>query len=125
MPRTARASAGGYCYHVINRGNARAVVFRQDADYDAFVGLLRRGCARVPMRLVAFCLMPNHFHLALWPDGGLSDWMARLLTAQVRRHHKLYRSSGHIWQGRFRAFPIEEDDHLRTVMRYMSATRSE
>ena len=121
MPRTARASLGGYCYHVINRGNARATVCHQPDDYDAFVRLLQRGCARLPMRLVGFCLMPNHFHLALWPygDGDLSDWIGWLLTAQVRRHHKVYRSSGHIWQGRFRAFAIEQDDHLRAVLRYI------
>jgi REP element-mobilizing transposase RayT len=60
----------------------------------------------VPMRLLAFCLMPNHFHLALWPrdDGQLSDYMAWLLTAHVRRYHNHYHSSGHIWQGRFKSF---------------------
>src|SRR5437879_789707 len=71
--------------------------------------------------LLAFCLMPNHFHLALWPrrDGDLSDYMMWLLTAHVRRYHQHYHSSGHVWQGRFRAFPIEEDDHLLTVLRYL------
>jgi putative transposase len=63
--------------------------------------------------------LPNHFHLALWPreDGQLSDYMAWLLTAHVRRYHNHYHSSGHIWQGRFKSFPIEEDDHLLTVLR--------
>jgi len=65
--------------------------------------------------------MPNHFHLVLWPhkDGDLSRWMQWLLTAHVRRYHKHYASSGHVWQGRFKAFPIEEDDHLLTVLRYV------
>jgi putative transposase len=73
------------------------------------------------MRVLAFCLMPNHFHLALWPreDGQLSDYMAWLLTAHVRRYHQHYHSSGHIWQGRFKSFPIEEDGHLLTVLRYI------
>jgi putative transposase len=73
------------------------------------------------MRLLAYCLMPNHFHLALWPrlDGDLSDYMMWLLTAHVRRYHQHYHSSGHVWQGRFRAFPIQEDDHLLTVLRYI------
>ena len=60
MPRTARASVGGVCYHVINRGNARAEVFHQDADYAAFVKLLATACKRIPMRVLAYCLMPNH-----------------------------------------------------------------
>jgi putative transposase len=121
MPRSARASQGGYCYHVLNRGNARARVFHKDGDYQAFVRLLGDACQRLPMRVLAFCLMPNHFHLALWPhqDGDLSRWMQWLLTAHVRRYHKHYRSSGHVWQGRFKAFPIQHDDHLLTVLRYI------
>lgn len=76
---------------------------------------------RVPMRLLAYCLMPNHFHLALWPyaDGDLSKWMQWLLTAHVRRYHRWHESSGHVWQGRFKAFPIEQDAHLLTVLRYI------
>jgi putative transposase len=63
MPRTARASVGGLCYHVINRGNARADVFRKPADYAAFLQLLRLATTRVPGRILAYCLMGNHFHL--------------------------------------------------------------
>ena len=64
--------------------------------------------------------MPNHFHLVLWPqkDGDLSAFMGWLLTAHVRRYHQHYHSSGHVYQGRFRSFPIQEDDHLLTVLRY-------
>src|SRR4051794_18951267 len=106
MPRTARASAGGYCYHVLNRGNARATVFptvfHKDQDYEAFLALVGEAGLRVPMRVLAYCLMPNHFHLAVWPrgDGDLSRWMHWLLTAHVRRYQRHYRGSGHIWQGR-------------------------
>ena len=121
MPRTARASQGGWCYHVMNRGNARADVFHKDDDYAAFVGLFEPACERLPMRILAYCLMPNHFHLVLWPheDGDLGRWMQWLLTAHVRRYHRHYGGSGHIWQGRFKAFPIQEDEHLLTVLRYV------
>jgi putative transposase len=121
MPRTARASQGGYCYHVLNRGNARRTVFRKEGDFVAFVNLLTEAGERVPMRLLGYCLMPNHFHLVLWPrdDGDLSDYMMWLMTAHVRRYHKHYHSSGHVWQGRFRAFAIQEDEHLLTVLRYV------
>jgi putative transposase len=73
------------------------------------------------MRVLAYCLMHNHFHLALWPigDGDLSRWMHWLLTTHVRRYQKHYHTSGHIWQGRFKAFPVQEDDHLRVLLRYI------
>jgi putative transposase len=65
--------------------------------------------------------MPNHFHLVLWPraDGELSRWMHWLLTTHVRRCLRHHGHSGHVWQGRFKAFPIQEDEHLRTVVRYV------
>ena len=125
MPRTARASVGDHCYHVINRGNARAEIFHADGDYQAFLDLLRHASQRISMCILAYCLMPNHFHLALWPyhDGDLSRWMQWLLTAHVRRYHTDHDSSGHIWQGRFKAFPIERDNHLLTVLRYTNRIR--
>ena len=121
MPRTARASVGGLCYHVLNRGNARAEVFHDEADYRGFLELLGAAGERVPMRVLGFCLMPNHFHLVLWPraEGELSRYLQWLLTAHVRRYHRRYRSSGHVWQGRFKAFPIARDEHLLAVLRYV------
>jgi putative transposase len=106
---------GGYCYHVPNRGNARTEVFHHDGDFANFVQLIRQATARVPMPVLAFCLMPNHFLLAVWPQGDrdLSDWMHWLMTTHVRGYRKQYRGSGHIGQGRFKAFPIQEDDHLQ------------
>ena len=122
MPaRTARACQGGFCCHVLNRGNARRTVFHKDGDYAACIKLLRQADERTSARLLAYCLMPNHFHLVVWPreDGELSDFMMWLLTAHVRRYHKHYHSSGHVWQGRFRCLPIQEDDHLLAVLRYI------
>lgn len=121
MPRTARASVGDVCYHVINRGNARGDVFHKDEDFAAFVKLVEQACERLPLRVLAYCLMPNHFHLVLWPfgDGDLSRWMQWLLTSHVRRYHRHYQGSGHVWQGRFKAFPIQQDEHLLTVLRYV------
>ena len=120
-PRTARASAGDICYHVINRGNAQSEVFHNAGDYQSFVDLIALAGDRIPMRVLAFCVMPNHFHLALQPfsDRDLGRWMQWLLTAHVRRYHQHYHTNGHVWQGRFKAFPIEQDDHLLTVLRYI------
>ena len=107
----------------MNRGNARLAVFRKDADYVAFVNLLAVTLEHVPVRLVGWCLMTNHFHLVIWPreDGDLSRFMQRLLTAHVRRYHQHHHThgEGHIWQGRFKAFPIQQDAHLLTVLRYV------
>jgi putative transposase len=121
MPRSGRVLLGGYCYHVLNRGNARQEVFHKDDDYAAFLKLLCQANERVPMRLLAYCLMPNHFHLVLWPrgDGHVSRWMQWLMTSHVRRYHRHYHSSGHVWQGRFKPFPIQSDEYLLTAMRYV------
>jgi putative transposase len=121
MPRTARAALGNWCYHVLNRGNGRAEVFHKHEDYAAFLRLLEPACLRLPMRILGWCLMPTHFHLVLWThhDGDLGRWMQWLLTSHVRRYHRHYGGSGHVWQGRFKAFPIQQDDHLLTVLRYV------
>jgi REP-associated tyrosine transposase len=121
MPRTARASVADYCYHVLNRGNGRAEVFHKEADYAAFHAMIAQACARLPMRVYGYCLMPNHFHFVLRPlaDGDLSRWMQWLMTTHVRRYRRHYGSSGHVWEGRFKAFPCQDDDHLITVLRYV------
>ena len=68
---------GGPCHHVVNRGNGRARVFRKDGDYAAFGRVMQGACQPVPMRVPAYRLMPDHFHLVLWPggDGGLRRCM--------------------------------------------------
>lgn len=121
MPRTARASRAGVLYHVINRGNARATVFHDAADYDRFVGLIRRSLEGAPVEVHAYCLMPNHFHLVVQThaDGALGTWMQRLMTSHVKRHAWRHGTTGRIWQGRFKAFPIQKDDHLLVVLRYV------
>lgn len=123
MPRTARASVGDVCYHALNRGNGRAEVFHKEGDYQAFIDLMALACDRLPMRVLGYCVMPNHFHLVLRPhdDGDLSRWMQWLLTSHVRRYHRHYdtEGGGHVWQGRFKAFPIQADEHLLAVLRYV------
>jgi putative transposase len=121
MPRAARAAVGGMCYHVLNRGNNRAEVFHSAADYARFVALLSEAQTKTRMEVFAVCLMPNHFHLAVRPraDEDLGVWMQWLLTSHVRRYHQQYRTSGRVWQGRYKAFPVQDDEHLLTVMRYV------
>ena len=125
MPRTARIAPGGLVYHVLNRTNGRTTLFRKDGDYQAFIELLAESQQRVPMRMLGFCLMPNHWHLVLWPreDGELSAFMRWLSNTHVRRYHQHYHSygRGHVYQGRFKSFPIQDDAHLWAVLRYVEA----
>lgn len=112
--------AGGH-YHLINRGNNRATIFASRSDYAAFVRLMEQAQSRVRLSLLAVCLMPNHFHFvaAQKHADDISHWMHWLLTTFSSRHHGLYGTCGRLWQGRFKAFPIEQDEHLLTVMRYV------
>ncbi len=121
MPRPLRSAPGGFVYHVINRGNGRADVFHSPEDFAAFERVLSLACERFRMRLLAWVLMNNHFHLVLWPRraGDLQAFMQWVTTCHVRRYHKHYKSSGHVWQGRYRCFPVEEGSHLLTVLRYV------
>jgi putative transposase len=112
--------AGG-CYHVINRGNNRSTIFFSPGDYAAFVHLLGTAQERIPLDVLAACLMPNHFHLVVMPAdrADISRWMHWLLTTHTQRFHRCHDTCGRVWQGRFKAFPIEKDHHLLTVMRYV------
>ena len=121
MPRIPRGQAAGYAYHVLNRGNGGTTVFHKDGDYTAFLDLLALAKRNFPVQVFAVCLMPNHFHLVVQPAtaAALSPFMQWWMTSHVRRYHRHYRSHGHVWQGRFKSFPIQHDAHLLTVLRYV------
>jgi putative transposase len=122
MTRMARGQkSAGYVYHVINRGNGGATVFHKDGDYRAFLDLLAIAKTKYPIKVFGFCLMPNHFHLVLEPSNRdtLSRVMLWWLTSHVRRYHRHYHSHGHVWQGRYKNFPIQQDGHLLTVLHYV------
>ncbi len=121
MPRKARIISGGICYHVINRGNERARIFHCDDDYRYFLFAVMRAQQHEAQEILGACLMPNHVHMVLRPGrtGDLSKWMQRLMTAHVRWHHARYNTTGRLWQGRYKLFPIQQDRHLLTVLRYV------
>jgi putative transposase len=112
--------AGGH-YHVINRGNNRSTLFSSPSEYAAFLHLVEHAQARVELAILAVCLMPNHFHLVVSPHRAddISRWMQWLPTTHSHRYHLRQGTSGRVWQGRFKAFPIEQDGHLLAVMRYV------
>ena len=123
MARPLRIAAGGIIYHVHNRGNGQMRIFTQDSDYDAFEQLLSEAQEHIRMRVLAYCLMPNHWHLVLWPylDGDLTSFLSWLTMTHAQRWHA-YRGtvgSGHLYQGRFKSFAVETDDHFLKVCRYV------
>ena len=112
--------------HVLNRGNGRMKLFHKPQDYQSFVDLLGEALDHVPgMRLLAWCLMPNHWHMALWPreDEDLSAFMRWLCNTHVRRWHQHWHSvgRGHIYQGRFKSFLVQDDMHYLVLMRYIES----
>lgn len=121
MARTARAAVGGVCYHVLNRGNDRKTIFHRSDDFDEFLRLVVLARARHSVEVFAYCLMPNHFHFVVRPcdDQALARWTHWLLSTHAAAHRRSYGTSGHLWQDRFKAFPIEDDGHLLTVVRYV------
>lgn len=121
MPRYSRPQLAGYCVHVVTRGNARATVFHTEDDYTSFMQLIADSQKRVRLEIFAWCLMPNHVHLVLRPsaDADLGKWMHWLLTTHVQRHRVRHETTGRVWQGRYKAFPIQADAHLIRVLRYV------
>jgi putative transposase len=97
-------------------------LFFCEDDYHAFERVISETLEKRPMRLLGYCLMPNHWHFVLWPenDGDLGRFMQRLTITHVTRWQKNYNmvGFGHVYQGRFKSFPIETDEHFCQVMRY-------
>jgi len=123
MPLRSGRGTAGVPFHIINRGARRLALFETGADYRAFLHCLNEALAKVPVRLLAFCLMPNHFHLIAQPqvDGQLSKFMKALLGTHGQRWHA-YRGTaglGAVYQGRFKAFPIQTNAHFYTVCHYV------
>jgi len=110
-------------FHVMNRGARRHTLFDDGRDYQAFAQVLREAGERIPMRVLAWVLMPNHWHLVLWPreDRHLSTFMAWATATHVRRWHLAHGSvgTGTLYQSRFKAVPVKSDVHFLTLCRYV------
>ena len=123
MPRPVRSASGGLVYHVLNRAIAQATLFEEHGDYSGFERALGQAHERVAMRTLAYCIMPSHWHLVLWPraDGELSEFMRWLTVthAQRWRAHQGTSGNGHVYQGRYKSFPVKSDSHFLTVCRYV------
>jgi putative transposase len=122
MPRRMMAGAGGLVLHVLNRSVRRATLFASDEDYLAFERVFREALDRIPTRLLAYCVMPNHWHLVVWP---LADELPKLMHWLTLTHAKRWhaargtRSTGHVYQNRYRVIPVQDGVHMIRLIRYV------
>ena len=125
MPRPQRIALGGYVYHVLNRANGRLRIFRKESDFLAFEKILGAGLALFAMRLCGYCIMGNHWHLLLWPvsDDDLSRFLRWVTLTHTQRYHTSHATVGigHLYQGRYKSFPVQSDPHYLKVLRYIEA----
>lgn len=123
MARIPRAATPDTVYHVLNRANGREGIFQKEQDYAAFMKILVEGKEKYDMRLLAFCIMPNHWHLVLYPRSGedLSQFMRFVTHTHTQRFHTHYHTVGygHLYQGRFKSFPVQDDNYFLQVCRYV------
>ncbi|MBK8267819.1 MAG: transposase [Planctomycetes bacterium] len=126
MPRPPRITEAGLAYHVLNCRVTRLPIFNKDRDYAAFERILAQGQSRPDaLQLLAYCLMPNHWHLILLagPRSDLSGWMQWIQVTHTHRWHANHHTAGQgpLYQGRFKCFPIQQDVHFLTACRYVEA----
>lgn len=125
MARSQRILLPNAVHHVVNRGNRKKTIFHKRGDYCAFIAILQEACARFNMRLLAFCVMRNHWHLVVWPgeDVSLPSFMQWLTSTHVRRYHAHYglTGTGHLYQDRYRNRICRDERGVLAVMRYVEA----
>lgn len=123
MARTKRICPAGEVFHVLNRAVARLTIFEKPEDYAAFMGVVEETWEIVPLPIYAMAAMPNHWHFVVRPETSdqVSEFFRRLTVMHTMRWHAHYKTggTGHLYQGRFKSFPIQTDRHLLTVMRYV------
>ena len=126
MGRPPRITEPGLAYHVLNRRVMRLPLFLKDDDYLAFERVLAKSLSRPDApRLLAWCLMPNHWHLVVHAghQTDLSAWMQWVTVTHTHRWHAHTHTTGEgpLYQGRFKSFPIQTDDHFLAACRYVEA----
>ena len=123
MPRINRVDVGEMVYHVINRANARMEIFNTDKDYQLFEKVLEEAKEKIDIRLLSYCIMPNHWHLVLYSkqDKDLQKFMRWLSMTHTQRWHSQHNTigSGHLYQGRYKSFPVQTNEYLLQLIRYV------
>jgi putative transposase len=123
MPRPPRSAESGMIYHVLNRANGREKIFKKQKDFEAFQDILLEAKEKYPMRILSFCLMPNHWHLVLRPHEGrdlsvFMRWVTHTHTQRYNAHYGLI-GRGHVYQSRYKSFPVNSDSYFLKVCRYV------
>lgn len=121
MARLPRYGVAGQPQHLIQRGNNRSSIFFATEDYDFYIECLREGCAKYNCAIHAYVLMTNHVHLLATPESadGLSKLMQSVGRRYVQYVNFTYQRSGTLWEGRYKAAPIDTDGYLMTCYRYI------
>jgi REP element-mobilizing transposase RayT len=120
MSRPLRIQYPDAYYHVTCRGNEQRKIFRDAEDRKEFLRLLARSAEIYEARVLAYALMPNHFHLLICtPKGNLSEFMRHFNISYTGSFNRKYKRSGHLYQGRYKAFLIDKDNYLLEVSRYI------
>lgn len=123
MGRTPRIDIGDQFYHVLNRANGRLSIFKKEKDFEAFEKILEEAKEKYLMRILSYCLMPNHWHFIINPrkDGDLNLFMQWITLTHTQRWHAHYHSvgHGHLYQGRYKSFLIQNDQYLLTACKYV------
>jgi REP element-mobilizing transposase RayT len=120
MARQPRVEYEGAWYHVMSRGDHRERIFEEDEDRRMFLRTLGEVCGRTGWRVAAYVLMGNHFHLQMQtPEANLVEGMKWFLGAYTQRFNARHRLCGHLFQGRYKAIPVEEGDYLLRVSDYI------
>lgn len=121
MGRSPRVLGAGITYHAMARGNDRGRIFLQEPDWEAFVEILNRVTRRYSWRCHAYCLMPNHIHLAVTTEGpNLAHAMRDLLGSYARVFNRHHERIGHLFSSRYRTVVVEDDRQFLTLIRYIS-----
>lgn len=121
MPRRARLAVAGIPWHIIQRGNNRAVCFQAEADYRCYLDCLTELARRFDCAVHAYVLMTNHVHLLLTPQAadGAALMMKHLGQRYVQYVNRTYRRSGTLWEGRFRSCLTQSEDYVLACYRYI------
>ena len=123
MGRPLRIDIGDEIYHVLNRANARMTIFEGENDYQAFETTLEEAKDRYPIQIFSYQIMPNHWHFCLRPknDGDMTKFVQWLTLTHTQRWHASHRSmgTGHLYQGRYKSFLVQGDNHFLQLCRYI------
>ena len=125
MARQPRIDIAKEVYHVINRANARWRIFKTTKDYAAVIDSLEEIKEEFPLDIFAFCIMPNHWHFAVKPkeDGDMGRFFGKFTQKVTQRWHASHHTtgSGHLFQGRFKSFLVEQDSYFLQLMKYIES----